>query len=71
MATDPEHDPAELTFERLRELRLGRDDGQWAEAVAEDIDIELLERNLELSPSHRFVQLQQMLAIYFCRPRPQ
>jgi hypothetical protein len=64
-----DHDPGELTFERLRALWLARDEGKWAAAVSEDIDVDLLERNLELSPNDRFVQLQQMLAIYFSRPR--
>ena len=34
-----------------------------------DIDIDLLERNLELTPNDRFVQLQRMLQIYFSRAR--
>lgn len=62
-------DPAELTFETLRERWLARDEGRWGEAVAEDIDIDLLERNLALTPNDRFVQLQRMLQIYFSRPR--
>ncbi len=62
-------DPAKLTFESLREHWLARDEGRWSDAVAEDIDIDLLERNLELTPHERFVQLQQMLRIYFSRPR--
>lgn len=64
-----ELDPAELTFESLREQWLAKDDGRWADAVAEDIDIALLERILELTPNDRFVQLQRMLEIYFSRPR--
>mgnify|MGYP001468946523 CR=1 FL=1 len=64
-----DRDPAELTFESLREQWLARDEGRWSDAVAEDIDIDLLERNLELTPHDRFVQLQQMLQIYFSRPR--
>ncbi|MCR9166283.1 MAG: hypothetical protein ACE37F_06350 [Nannocystaceae bacterium] len=62
-------DPSELTFESLRTHWLERDDGRWTDAVAEDIDIDLLKRNLELTPHDRFVQLQQMLRIYFSRPR--
>lgn len=62
-------DPAKLTFESLRKHWLERDDGRWSDAVAEDIDIDLLERNLELTPHDRFVQLQQMLRIYFSRAR--
>lgn len=62
-------DPAELTFESLRKQWLARDEGRWSDAVAEDIDIDLLERNLELTPNDRFVQLQRMLQIYFSRPR--
>lgn len=62
-------DPAELTFERLRELWLARDDGRWSAAVAEDVDVDLLRRNLELTPNDRFIQLQRMLALYFSRPR--
>ena len=64
-----DQDPAQLTFERLRAIWLDRDGGKWADAVSEDIDVDLLERNLELSPNERFLQLQQMLAIYFSRPR--
>ena len=66
---DHDFDPAELTFESLRERWLARDEGRWTEAVAEDIDIDLLERNLALTPHDRFVQLQQMLQVYFSRPR--
>ena len=64
-----ELDPAELTFESLREQWLAKDGGRWADAASEDIDIALLERNLELTPNDRFVQLQRMLQIYFSRPR--
>lgn len=64
-----ELDPSELTFETLRKQWLARDEGRWSDAVAEDIDIDLLERNLELTPNDRFIQLQRMLQIYFSRPR--
>jgi len=70
-SNEVEHDldPAELTFETLRKQWLERDEGRWGDAVAEDIDIDLLERNLALTPNDRLVQLQRMLQIYFSRPR--
>lgn len=42
----------------------------WDAAIAYGIDVSLLERNLQLTPTERLLQLQQMTELYeLLRPR--
>lgn len=65
------YDEEKKTEHFIREIAFAKADkafGFVVPVVAEDIDVALLERNLELTPHDRFVQLQQMLQMYFSRP---
>jgi hypothetical protein len=41
----------------------------WDAAIAYGIDVTLLERNLELTPSERLLQLDDMLQLFFAAQR--
>lgn len=56
-------DPAELTFEALAAEQRMNGGPAWRAAVDAGIDVTLTERNLELTPHERLVQLDAMLQL--------